>query len=98
MAHLVGPRRPLRIRNELLTLFEESKNRAALKFGQAIRGGDVSGVKHFVDKKGAAEALKINFSFEIMVQRLFVYKSERCLPPAMERVTIQVVQQDQDTK
>ena len=107
----------------------------ALKFGQAIRDGDVGGVKHFVDQKGAAEALKgrylyevckiltclipllvlgmeftqpklilksgchisialkVKFSFEIMVQRLVVYKSERCLPPAMESVTIQVIHQ-----
>ena len=63
----------------------------ALKFGQAIRDGDVAGVKHFVDQKGAAEALKVKFSFEIMVQRLVVYKSEHCLPPAMESVTIQVI-------
>ena len=98
MAHPVGPRIPLKTRKKLLKVFEESENRAALKFGQAIRGGDVSGVKSFVDQKGAAEALKIKFSFEIMVQRLVVYKSERCLPPAMESVTIQVVQQDQHRK
>ena len=76
----------------------ESGPRVALKFGQAIRGGDVGGVKQFVDQKGAAEALKVKFSFEIMVQRLVVYRSERCLPPAMESVTIQVVQQDRHTK
>ena len=76
----------------------ESGPRVALKFGQAIRGGDVGGVKQFVDQKGTAEALKVKFSFEIMVQRLVVYRSERCLPPAMESVTIQVVQQDQHTE
>ena len=27
-----------------------------------------------------------------MVQRLVVYKSEQCLPPAMESVTIQVIE------
>ena len=75
-------------------MFEQDENRVALKFGQAIRGGDISGVKQFVDQKGAAEALKIKFSFEIMVQRLVVVKSGRCLPPAMESVTIQVVKQD----
>ena len=42
----------------MLKLFQQDENRVALKFGQAIRDGDVGGVKHFVDQKGAAEALK----------------------------------------
>ena len=86
-----GPRRPTRWGRELLRVFEETEGRAALQFGQAVRGGDVGGVRQFVDQKGPAAALRVKFSFEVMVQRMVVYRAEEgCLPPAMESVTIQV--------
>ena len=85
-------RRPKR--KPLLKFSEDEQgaedNKAAIRLGEAIRSGDLDEVKAFFGEKGIAETLGIMFSFEIMVQRLAVFKEDESLPPAMEAVGIKV--------